>query len=90
MILQKEKDIYFFEENDHVIAEMTFSMAGEQLMIIDHTFVNDNYRGQGLGKKLLYELVDLARDNNIKIVPLCPFAASVFAKEKNIEDVLRK
>ena len=59
------------------------------LLIIDHTDVNDQFRGQGLGRKLLNELVAFARGRNIKVIPLCPFAKSVFDKDLSIHDVLK-
>jgi predicted GNAT family acetyltransferase len=34
------------------------------------------------------EVVNYARENKIKIIPLCPFAKSVFDKVEEIRDVL--
>ena len=33
-------------------------------------------------------IVKFARENNIKIIPLCPFAKSVFDRTESIRDVL--
>lgn len=74
---------------DEPQAEMTFSRAGETMMIIDHTDVGDQLRGQGVGRKLIHFMVDYARKNGVKIIPLCPYAKSVFEKEAEIRDVLR-
>lgn len=57
-------------------------------MILDHTEVDDAYRGKSIGKKILMFTVEFARENNIKIIPLCPFAKSVFDKIDDIRDVL--
>ncbi len=70
-------------------AEMTYSIAGPSLIIIDHTEVHDNHRGNGLGRKLLDSVVEMARTENIKIIPLCPYANSEFQKDPSIRDVLR-
>lgn len=70
-------------------AQMTFSRAGEGMIIIDHTEVSDRLRGQGVGRKLLDRLVTFARENQLKVIPLCPFAKSVFDKDASIGDVLR-
>ncbi len=67
---------------------ITYSMAGETKMILDHTEVNEKYAGQGVGKSIVLYIVDYARKNNLKILPLCPFAKSVFDKTKEIHDVL--
>jgi uncharacterized protein len=67
---------------------MTFVMAGEDKMIIDHTEVFQGNEGKGLGKLLVAEAVNYARKNDIKIMPLCPFAKKVFDKTAEYKDVL--
>ncbi|WP_057936719.1 GNAT family N-acetyltransferase [Algoriphagus resistens] len=68
---------------------MTYSIAGPELIIIDHTEIEQAYNGKGVGKKLLYKTVEMAREKNRKIIPLCPFAAAMFKKLKDIRDVLK-
>lgn len=70
-------------------AEMTYSRAGDRLLIIDHTWVSDNLRGKGVGELLLNRIVNYAREEGMKILPLCPFAKSIFTKEVELADVLR-
>lgn len=70
--------------------EMTFSKASDHFIIIDHTDVNPDYRGQGVGEQLLNKIVDWAREENIEIMPLCPFANAAFKKNEAIQDVLKK
>lgn len=77
------------KEGEEVKAEMEYSMAGSKLLIISHTEVDESLKGQGVGKKLLMKVVEHARENEIKILPLCPFAKSVFDKEEEIRDVLK-
>lgn len=67
---------------------MTYSWAGDSKIIIDHTEVNAEFNGRGVGKQMVMAAVDFARENNIKILPLCPFAKSVFDKTEEIKDVL--
>lgn len=85
----ENKGSFFIEETGRRLAEMTFTMAGDKLMIIDHTEVSDALRGTGAGKKLVAEAVAYARKNGIKILPLCPFAKSVFDKTPEYSDVLK-
>lgn len=76
-------------ENDRQAGMMTYSIAGAELIIIDHTDVEPEYNGKGVGKKMLYKIVEMAREKNIKIIPLCPFAAAIFNKSEDIKDVLK-
>ena len=67
---------------------MTYTWAGDSKFIIDHTEVNEEFNGKGVGKKLVLAAVEYARANDVKIIPLCPFAKSVFDKTEEIRDVL--
>jgi uncharacterized protein len=69
-------------------AKMTFVFAGEDKIIIDHTEVNPGNNGKGFGKKMVTQAVVMARERNLKIIPLCPFAKSVFDKTPEHRDVL--
>jgi len=84
------KGAFIIKENTERLAEMTYSKAGDSLIIIDHTDVSDKLRGKGAGKELVLAAVEFARENNIKILPLCPFAKSVFDKTPELIDVLSK
>lgn len=68
-------------------AEMTYSRAGDNVIIIDHTEVSDDLRGQGVGEKLVRKAVEYARENHLRIMPLCPFAKSVMEKNEDLQDV---
>nr|WP_314494187.1 GNAT family N-acetyltransferase [uncultured Chryseobacterium sp.] len=67
---------------------MTYTWAGEDRFIIDHTEVEQEYNGKGVGKEMLIKAVEFARENSKKIIPLCPFAKATFQKNKDLQDVL--
>lgn len=77
------------EERVEEIAELTYSKAGEQLIIIDHTGVPDEFRGKGLGVKLVEKAVKDARLLGKKIMPLCPFAKAQIERHPHWQDVLK-
>lgn len=82
------KGAFFIEQNGRQLAEMTYVWAGKERIIIDHTEVSDELRGQGTGKQLVAAAVDFARERAIKILPLCPFAKSVIGRVPEFQDVL--
>ncbi len=86
----ENKGIFQAKDNDIIAGEMTYSWAGTDKIIIDHTEVNSDFSGKGVGKLLLMEIVKFAREKQIKILPLCPFAKSVFDKTEEIRDILFK
>ena len=85
------KGSFYVEEGGISLAKMTYTMSGTTLMIIDHTEVADELRGKNTGYQLVHTAVEYARANHIKIIPLCPFARSVFDKKMaEFGDVLRE
>ncbi|OJA04337.1 GNAT family N-acetyltransferase [Halomonas sp. QHL1] len=69
-------------------AEMTYSKAGDSMIIIDSTEVPDAMRGQKVGVALVTQAVGDARSSGKKIIPLCPFAKAQFARHSEWHDVL--
>lgn len=86
--INDKKGSFFIEIEGKQEAEMTFVFAGEDKITIDHTGVNPGNEGKGLGKQMVAQAVTYARENNIKIIPLCPFAKKVFDKTPEFRDVL--
>jgi uncharacterized protein len=70
------------------LAVMTFSRASDKLIIIDHTAVPEDLRGQRVGNMLLEKAIDDARTQGFKIFALCPFAAALFRRHPEYRDVL--
>jgi len=75
------KGAFFVEIDGEQLAEMTYTYAGPNKIIIDHTEVSDKLKGQGVGYKLVEASVEFMRANNLKAMPLCPFANAVFKKK---------
>ncbi len=82
-----KKGEFFHEVEGKKLGLMTYSHAGEDKIIIDHTEVDASLKGQGVGYKLVEAAVNYARKNNLKIMPLCPFANAVFKKRSEYNDV---
>jgi predicted GNAT family acetyltransferase len=83
-----EKGMFFIGEPTHTLAKMTYVWAGNDRIIIDHTEVGPELAGKGAGKQMVQKAVEFAREKHIKIIPLCPFAKSVFDKVAEYRDVL--
>lgn len=83
-----KKGIYKALENGAEAGRLYYTWAGEGKFTIDHTEVDPAFGGKGVGKKLILEAVKMAREKKVKIVPICPFANSLFEKLPEIQDVL--
>ena len=84
----KAKGRFFVNDNGIDLAQMVYSWVGNNLIIIEHTEVDDQLKGQGVDNKLVAACVDWARSQMIKILPLCPFAKVVFERKPEYSDVL--
>ena len=70
--------------------EMTYSVAGAALIIIDHTEVPPSLKGKGVGVALVARAVEDARSQGKKIIPLCPYANALFRRHREWHDVLAR
>ncbi|WP_281336532.1 GNAT family N-acetyltransferase [Flavobacterium eburneipallidum] len=86
--INDRKGFFYIEVDGKTEAKMTFVFAGPNKIIIDHTEVNEGNNGKGFGKKMVTKAVEFAREKDIAIVPLCPFAKNVFDKTPEFADVL--
>ncbi|ODG92746.1 MULTISPECIES: GNAT family N-acetyltransferase [Bacillaceae] len=89
MNIEKTEKKHFIEnEEGKIVAEITFVHAGVSRVIIDHTFVDESLRGQKIASKLVASVVEEMREQDKKIVPLCPFAKAEFERKKEYQDML--
>ncbi|MDP2385808.1 MAG: GNAT family N-acetyltransferase [Bacteroidota bacterium] len=92
MLVQHNKGatngVFFIEDSGKQIASMRYVFAGPEKFIIEHTEVNAEYEGKGLGKLLVKAGVEFAREKGLKILPLCPYAKVIFQRTPEYADVL--
>jgi hypothetical protein len=84
------KGMFYVQDEDEVQAEMIYHMTSPNQMVIEHTEVGEDLRGQNVGYQLVNAAVEYARHHNIKITVWCPFAKKVFDKKPDWSDVLDK
>jgi uncharacterized protein len=83
------RGLFFVEGSTHHLAALEYTMA-DKLMIINHTEVDDELKGQHVGNQLVDAAIAYARANHLKILPLCPFAHAVMNRRKaELADVLK-
>jgi predicted GNAT family acetyltransferase len=83
------KGEFYLEEDGSAKAKITYSKLGSKQIIIDHTEVSDELRGEDVGRKLVEHAVGYARKNELKVIPLCPFAKSIIQRDESLQDVLK-
>jgi uncharacterized protein len=70
---------FYIMDGEGQIGEMEISISGQNLTVY-HTEVATKAEGKGYAKKLLNAMVDHARSNHLKVIPLCPYVHAQFKR----------
>ncbi len=84
---QQPGRIFARDENGKLLAEVTFPER-EGVAVINHTFVDDSLRGQGIAGQLLQAVADTLRREGRKARPTCSYAVHWFATHPEEQDLL--
>ena len=68
---------YLGDDKDNNYARLCYTFYRDDVIIIDSTEVDEDHRGQNLGKKVLVAAIEWARKEGMKLIPECPYAAKV-------------
>lgn len=89
-IQQKETDgkgMFYIEKDGDIVAELTYTLQDNNIMTLDHTETNPEHSGEGLASDLVKHSVDYAREKDLKIDPLCKYAAKQFERHEEYQEV---
>lgn len=81
-IIDKNR-IYLKNNAKNIVAEICFEELEDKVYNIYHTYVDENYRGQGIATKLMeYALEEIDRRGG-KVSATCSYAINYLKKEKD-------
>ena len=81
----KEKGrIFCKDENGNILAEVTYQHIGNNIYNIDHTFVDEKLRGQGIAKELVELAVQEIKKEHGKLQATCSYAKHYLEKNNLI------
>ncbi len=89
MIKKIDNMFYIGETPDSAYAYITFEIDGN-ILSITHTVVDKAYSGQGIGKRLVKEVVDYAIINKYQVYPICSFALKEFNENNEYQKIMIK
>lgn len=72
--------IYLNNEDGNLVAEVTFPSIRSDVVEVNHTFVDESLRGQGVADKLLTALANKLEGEGKKAYCTCSYAKSWFPK----------
>jgi predicted GNAT family acetyltransferase len=74
-------------EMDAGIAFIDYKLVHNKLFLI-HTEVPEELEGKGIGNAIVQKALMYASENNLKVVPICPFVQSFLKKHKEWDDIV--
>ncbi len=91
----KEKEIkrgnqrFYIGENETATkAEITWVPSGNNVIIVDHTHVSEELRGQGIAQLLVDQVATMAREEGLTIIPTCPYAKKILEGSEKYSQLL--
>ncbi|GAB3059553.1 GNAT family N-acetyltransferase [Salinicoccus sesuvii] len=84
-MLKKEAGRLYLEEGHDVIAELVYTETDEYYDVTS-TYTRPDYRNRGLARDLVDEIVEMAREDNKKVQPTCPYVAFAI-RDSSYDDV---
>ncbi|MGI5928821.1 tRNA adenosine(34) deaminase TadA [Pseudoflavonifractor sp.] len=84
----EDNRIFLPDGKGGVLAEITFPVGADGLPVIDHTFVDNSLRGQGVAGKLMEAAVAALRQSGRQAHATCSYAVNWRDKHPEASDVL--
>jgi len=88
MEFQTETGRVFIEEDGKLLAEVLFPVK-DGVADIEHTFVDDSLRGQGIAGQLIEKAAQQIRQSGLKAKATCSYAAKWLEKHAEYSDILK-
>lgn len=89
MEIKRDDYIFYIGDNkDKPKAFISFEDGKDNEIVVTHTVVSKELRGQGIAGKLVEEIINFARSENRKIIPICSYVVDYFQKHEEYEDLL--
>jgi len=88
MFIYEPGRIYEMDVNGNTLAEINYEIK-DGIADINHTFVDDSLRGQGMAGKLVQAAADTLRKQHVKVTNSCSYSASWFEKHPEYQDMLK-
>ncbi len=75
--------------SDGQLAFLKYQSTGSQLLLI-HTEVPKELEGKGVGSALAKAGLEYARQNQLKVIPICPFVQSYLKRHPEYQDLVKE
>jgi predicted GNAT family acetyltransferase len=75
-------------EVENAIAFIEFDKIEPNILDLVHTEVPEELSGKGIGSKLVSGALQYCKDNDLKVIPSCPFIATYMKKHQEWKELI--
>ena len=75
--------------DNNLLAEVTFPEVDQNTVDINHTFVDESLRGQGVAGQLMEAVAEQLRSQGKKAILTCSYAIKWFEKHPEYNDLVK-
>ncbi|MDD3957600.1 MAG: GNAT family N-acetyltransferase [Candidatus Izemoplasmatales bacterium] len=86
--IHRAERIYAKDKEGRLLAEVTFPKRDERRTDINHVFVDESLRGQGIASELMLLAYETIKKQKKQIVAKCPYAIDWFKKHPEYQDIV--
>lgn len=84
-----EKDrVILKDDSGKIVAKLNTPLRSDSVVHINHTFVDDSLRGQGIASKIVEACAQKLRGENKKAILTCPYSIKWFERHPDYSDVV--
>ena len=87
-LIHEENRIYGNNADGKLVAEITFPEISDGIVVIDHTFVDNSLRGQGVAGQLVQAAAEDLRSSGRKARLTCSYAVTWFSRHPEYQELL--
>lgn len=87
-IINNETESRFETSIDNHLAEVVYTKTDKNQLMITGTHVPKELEGKGIAGAITKFALEYARENNLKVVPICSYTVAYFKKHPEFNDLL--
>lgn len=89
-IKQGNLKIFIGDSENSPLAFMSYTFESENVIVIHHTFVTEELRGQNIAHHLMEYMIALVKKNKWLVIPKCSYVVAQFQKYSEYQPYLFK
>ncbi len=77
-------------DNNISVGKLSFTVVELNVIKVTHTFVNEDYRGQGIAAKLVDALIEYCTAEGLSIIPVCSYIVKLAQRDERLKKLVKQ